>query len=295
MGNDWLVTALALGAALAYAVSSSLKHVSAGRVSDARAPHRRSLARFIRATLAHPLWLGGIACDTVGLGLQVAALHLGALAIVQPLLTTGLLFALVARRVHDHSQVSPVQLLWAVLFCAALGGFVWLAAAGGDATRETADRLPAVIAGVVGAVLAAACVEVGRRQKTTGRGAALLGVAVGVIYAGTAALIKAVTDIGVAHPLRVLISWQLYLALAAGAAGLLLSQLAFQAAPLTASLPASASVDPLLSIVVGVAVYDEHIRRGPGAGAVLFALLLVLGVAVVQLAREPDAGPGAEP
>ena len=120
-------------------------------------------------------------------------------------------------------------------------------------------------------------------------------MAVGVIYAGTAALIKAVTDIGVAHPLRVLISWQLYLALAAGAAGLLLSQLAFQAAPLTASLPASASVDPLLSIVVGVAVYDEHIRRGPGAGAVLFALLLVLGVAVVQLAREPDAGPGAEP
>jgi hypothetical protein len=75
----------------------------------------------------------------------------------------------------------------------------------------------------------------------------------------------------------------------------LLSQLAFQAAPLTASLPASASVDPLLSIVVGVAVYDEHIRRGPGAGAVLFALLLVLGVAVVQLAHEPDAGPGAEP
>ena len=224
--------------------------------------------------------------------MQVAALHLGALAIVQPLLTTGLLFALVARRVHDHSQVSPVQLLWAVLFCAALGGFVWLAAAGGDATRETADRLPAVIAGVIGAMLAAACVEVGRRQKTTGRGAALLGVAVGVIYAGTAALIKAVTDIGVAHPLRVLISWQLYLALAAGAAGLLLSQLAFQAAPLTASLPASASVDPLLSIVVGVAVYDEHIRRGPGAGAVLLALLFVLGVAVVQLAREPDARPG---
>jgi drug/metabolite transporter (DMT)-like permease len=294
VGNDWLVTALALGAALAYAASSSLKHVSAGRVPDARAPHRRSLARFVRATLAHPLWLGGIACDAVGLGLQAAALHLGALAIVQPLLTTGLLFALVARRVHDHSQVSPVQLLWAVLFCAALGGFVWLAA-GGDATREAADRLPAVIAGVIGAVLAAACVEAGRRQKTTGRGAALLGVAVGVIYAGTAALIKAVTDIGVAHPLRVLISWQLYLALAAGAAGLLLSQLAFQAAPLTASLPASASVDPLLSIVIGVAVYDEHIRRGPGAGTVLFALLLVLGVAVVQLAREPDAGPGAEP
>ncbi len=86
-------------------------------------------------------------------------------------------------------------------------------------------------------------------------------------------------------------SWQLYAAVALGAAGLLLNQLAFQAGPLAASLPATATVDPLASIAVGVAVYDEHIPRVDDAGAALVALLLVLGVAVIQLVRSAPAVP----
>ena len=85
----------------------------------------------------------------------------------------------------------------------------------------------------------------------------------GAIYAATAALLKALSDIAVRSPLHILISWQLYVVIALGAVGLLLNQLAFQAGPITASLPATASVDPLLSIVIGVAVYDERIHRGP--------------------------------
>ena len=71
------------------------------------------------------------------------------------------------------------------------------------------------------------------------------------------------------------------------AAGAILTKLAFQAAPLAASLPAISTVDPLRSIVVGVAVHDEHVNRGPGGGTVLVALLLLMGAAVIQLARTP--------
>ncbi len=73
-----------LASAFAFAMSSSLKHVSAGQVPDAQDLGARSLGRFIRATLAHPLWLGGIGADVVGLSLQVLTLHLGALVVVQP-------------------------------------------------------------------------------------------------------------------------------------------------------------------------------------------------------------------
>jgi hypothetical protein len=52
----------------------------------------------------------------------------------------------------------------------------------------------------------------------------------------------------------VLGSWQLYIVIALGIGGLLLNQLAFQAGPIAASLPATATIDPLLSIVVGVLV-----------------------------------------
>ncbi len=286
MRHEWLVVAFGLAAAFAFAMSSSLKHVSAGHVPDAQSLHPGKLARLVRATLAHPLWLGGIGCDVLGLALQILALHLGALVVVQPLLISGLVFALVLRQRFEHHQVNAAQIGWAILLSGALAGFLLLATTGvPPPAAGSADRLPAVTAGVLGLLLTAGCVELGRRQQSDARSAVLLGAAVGVVYAATAALLKSLSYIAVRAPVHLLISWQLYTLIAAGAAGLLLNQLAFQAGPITASLPATATVDPLLSIVIGVAVYDEHIRRGPADGTVLIALLLLLGAAVIQLTR----------
>ncbi len=282
--NELLVIVLSLAAAFAFAASSSLKHVSAGDAPDAQTLAPSKLRTFAVATLSHRLWLGGVAFDVAGLGLQLVALHLGALAVVQPLLITGLLFALVFRHYFSNYHVTRRQAGWAVGLTVALAGFLLLAGTGAVAKHETADRLPALVAGVLGAVLAGVCIELGRRQRSEGRSAALLGIAVGVIYAATAALLKALTDIATLHPLHLLISWQLYVVVLLGAGGLLLNQVAFQAGPITSSLPATATVDPLLSIVIGVLVYDEHIRR-VGGGLVLVALLLLLAIAVFQLAR----------
>jgi hypothetical protein len=291
MGHPWLIVVLSLGAAFVFAMSSTLKHVSAGHVPDAQTLRPGLVGTFIRATLTHRLWLGGIGCDIVGLSLQVIALHLGELAVVQPLLISGLLFTLILRQRYEGHHITARELAWGVTVTAALAGFLALAATGRSSVRhESVDRLPAVIAGLVGLALTAACIELGRRQRKQGRSAALLGIAVGVVYAGSAAMLKAVTDIAVRSSLALVTSWQLYAFIALGAAGLLLSQLAFQAGPITASLPATAAIDPLLSIVVGVSVYDEHIRRGPGGGAALVALVFLLGVAVVQLARSPQRG-----
>jgi drug/metabolite transporter (DMT)-like permease len=257
-----------------------------------------TLARFARATMSHPLWLAGIACDAIALTLQAWALHIGALAVVQPMLASGLVFAVILRQLHAHHHITRREVGWTIVLSAALGLFLALATAGNPGTASGgADRTPAIVSGAVGLVLTATCVELGRRQRHAGRTAALLGVAVGVIYAATAAVLKAVTDIIAQHPGNLLLSWQLYALVVLGGGGLLLNQLAFQAGPLVASLPATATVDPLLSIVVGVSVYDEHIRSGPGSGIALAALLLLLGVAVIQLARdnladgEGDQGP----
>ena len=111
----------------------------------------------------------------------------------------------------------------------------------------------------------------------------------GAVYAGTAALLKALTSIALHGLGTLLTSWQLYAVLVLGATGLLLNQMAFQAGPLNASLPAIATVDPLLSIAIGVIVYDEQIRQGILAAIGLGALLLVLGVAVIALTRTEHA------
>jgi len=58
------------------------------------------------------------------------------------------------------------------------------------------DRGPAVAAGAVGLALAGACVAVARSQTARGRSAgARFGVAAGIVYATTAALLKALTTI----------------------------------------------------------------------------------------------------
>jgi drug/metabolite transporter (DMT)-like permease len=175
-----------------------------------------------------------------------------------------------------------------VLLSAALAGFLLLAGTGGGSVHESVDRLPAVIAGVLGGLATVSCVLLGRRRPGGAESAALFGVAVGIIYAATAALLKTVTDIAVRDRLGLLGAWQLYAVILLGVGGLLLNQLAFQAGPITASLPAIATIDPLLSIVIGVLVYDEHLRRGPAGGALLVILLLLLSVAVVQLTRVAD-------
>jgi hypothetical protein len=283
--SQWLVVVLSLGSAAAFAVATSLKHRSAGEVPDAQNLQPAAVGHLVRATVVHRLWLAGIAADAIAVLLQIVALHYGALAVVQPLLISGLLFALLLRPLH-HQPIGQRELGWALVLSLALVGFLALAGtAGRSSTTPGVDRAPAIVTGIVGLVLAAGCVAIARRQRPGGTSAALLGVAVGITYAAAAALLKAVGDVAVHGPRALLTSWQLYTVLVIGILGLLLNQLAFQAGPLTTSLPAIATVNPLASITIGVLVYDETFRHSPEASLGLGVLLLVLGIAVIQLTR----------
>jgi hypothetical protein len=285
MHETWRVVLSSLGAALAFAVSTNLKHSSAADLPELPKLRWRTAGRFIAVMVTHPLWIAGIGADVLGLGLQILALHLGALAVVQPLLVAGLIFSLAFRR-RRGQRLKPSEIGWATVLTGCLVGFLLLA---GTASKgqvvQSADRLPASIASIVGVSVAFSCVIVGRRLRPSAATAALLGIAVGICYAADAALLKAVTDQAVHGVGRAVTHWQLYAVLVVGSLGLFLSQLAYQAGPLTASQPAIAAVDPLLSIAIGVLVYDEHIRRGPWTGTALAALVVLLAVSVLSLGR----------
>ena len=242
------------------------------------------------------MWFAGLGFDLIGVGLQVVALHYGALALVQPLLVSGLIFALILRHVGSRSRMSARELLWAGALVACLTGFLFFSGAttssGGS---QPADRGAALITGLAIVTAIVACVVLARRTvPPTGR-AALLGVAVGAVYALTAAFIKAASDVFATHGVIALVSsWQLYALLLTGAAGQLLTQRAFQAGPITSSLPAVSTVDPLLSVLIGVLVYHEVLHRGPLGGLLLLVLLLLLVTAVIQLGRvETEESPPA--
>ena len=92
----------------------------------------------------------------------------------------------------------------------------------------------------------------------------LLSGAAGVIYGVTAALTKTsshLLDEGIVH---LLVHWQPYALLIAGVGGMVISQSAFQAGSLDASLPTMSVVDPIVSIVIGALAFGETLRPGRG-------------------------------
>jgi drug/metabolite transporter (DMT)-like permease len=278
------VVAVSLASAFTFAISTSLKHASASQLARREDSRIGAWGHFARATLTHPLWLGAILADAIGFSLQVIALHLGALALVQPLLISGLLFALILRQ-RSGQEASRREVLWGVVLTGALGAFLLVAGVSNPAKQVGGvNHWPAGIAVTAAAVLAVICIVIGRTRSGS-PAAALLGVAVGISYAATAALLKSVTNIALRGPVPVLTSWQLYAVIASGAAGLMLNQVAFRAGPLTASLPAIATVDPLLSIALGIIIFHEHIHHGSFQGLWLSSLVLLIGIAAIQLAR----------
>ena len=70
MAAEATVVVVSLASAFTFAISTSLKHASASQLAHRDDSRIGAWGRFARATLTHPLWLGGIAADVLGLSLQ---------------------------------------------------------------------------------------------------------------------------------------------------------------------------------------------------------------------------------
>jgi hypothetical protein len=88
---------------------------------------------------------------------------------------------------------------------------------------------------------------------------------------------------------HLLVHWQPYVLVAAGGAGMLLAQSAFQAGALDVSLPAMSVGDPVVSIFIGALVFKEAIATGALRLAVEVLSLSVMSAGVVLLARSEAA------
>src|SRR5439155_14298517 len=83
-------------------------------------------------------------------------------------------------------------------------------------------------------------------------------------------------------------SWQLYLLLAVSGIGLLVNQSAFQAGHVGASLPAIATVNPVLASVFGLTLFDERLAaHGPLELAVTVVAIGIMVAGTIWLATSP--------
>ncbi len=273
---------VALASATCFAFASALQHRAAGQ----ERPHSTTDPRLLLRLLRRPLWLAGGAADLAGAGLHAFALGLGELALVQPLLVSGLFLAIPIEAALDRRRPHFRDLAAVALSAAGLAVFLLTAQPRRGISNPSGPAWLAVAAG--SGLAAAACLALARRSAGTPR-ATLLGIATGVLYAVTAALLKSCTDQLATDPVALLTDWRLYTLAVVGVAGLALNQNAFQGSPLAAPLTALTLTDPVLSLLIAVTAFHERLTTS-GVRPVLelaAALGMARGIWLASTTRPP--------
>ncbi len=230
-----------------------------------------------------PVWLLGIASMILGFVFQVAALHYGALALVQPILALELLFVFGYMAVLGSRTVRRRDWLAAAAMSSGLGLFLFAADPRGG--RQHAPASLWLLAGLLtfGVVVVGLAVAFGLQRhspRSESQRAAILGALTGISWGFVAAVIKEFSYHLGDGLTGVFTNWSVYVLVGVGAASLLLASHALAAGPLAASQPGFTILDPLAASLLGLFLFGEHFQAAT-ADLALEALALALLVAGV--------------
>ena len=275
---------LAVAAALMIGIGDVLQQQSAQQVTDKPVG---TFALFSRLLRDRRWWAGSLVAGA-GFGLQAAALGLGSVVLVQALLVTSLLFALVISARVNHRRVTRWQGIWAALLAAAVTVVVTVGNPQAGNPRGSFQTW-AIVAAVMGPAVIL-CV-IGARIFSGSVSALLLGLMSGSLWGLFSVLTKGVVDQldhGISALLRIpeLYVWAV-LAIAATA----WEQSAFRAGPLTASLPAVTVSEPIVGSVLGLAVLGETLNTNGVGRVALGVSAAVMAAATVALAYSQAGAP----
>jgi drug/metabolite transporter (DMT)-like permease len=267
---------LSIGFAVLGAVSNAFGTVFQRRAAITVPQSRGFRLGLMWDLVRNPVWVSGILAVIVAAVFQALALATGPLAIVQPIFVLELPCALLISGMVFKRRMTRTG--WISVACVVVGlGVALFAASPAGGTQQAHRELWVLAIGCCVVMIVALCVMAlptppGRRR------AALLGLATAITYSLTAALLKSATDTldheGVT---AFFTAWQTYAFAVGGATGLFLLENAMQAGPLVASQPALTLGDALISLSLGVVLYNETVRTG------WWLAPEIIGVAVVAV------------
>ncbi|HET6634898.1 MAG TPA: DMT family transporter [Streptomyces sp.] len=272
---------LAVLAAIANGLASVLQRKAA---RDQPVSENLSL-RLMWHLLHRPAWFGGILSVIAGFLLQAVALGKGRISVVERVLVLELPATLLLAALIFRSRLTIREWGAAAAMTAGLAALLYALSPSGGSSADVPWQRWAVAAGlnvglVVVGVVWATSVPAGARR------AAILGATTGCAFGLTAALIKGMTVAAQNGLAALFTSWQLYAMIVTGFGAMFLLQSAMNAGRLLATQPGLTLVDPVISILWGIFVFQEQARGGwyivPAvAGAA------VVTASVIALARSP--------
>ena len=282
--GTWLAVLLAVAGSAAFAVAVVTQQGVAARLPAGRAFDPAVLARLAR----RPAWLAGLVAVIAGFGLQAAALGLGRLVVIEPVLASGLLFALVLAARRDRQPLSRAE--WAAALAVVGGLAVFLTVGQPTGGQRTASAAALGVAAAAAAGLTGLCAVLAGRFRGPRR-ALLFGVAGGVAAGAADALTKSVTVVAAGHLLAPFTDARLYLLIAVGLLAFTIQQNGYRAAALAAFLPAFAVIEPVSGSLAGLTIYHERLNAGPAQVVVELAACAAAAWGIVHLAGRATGPP----
>lgn len=276
---------LALLAASSNAMSAALQRRASLAVTD-----EAGGLRLFAALLRMPVWWLAILAITLGFLLQAVALSKASLTLVEPLLIFELPLTILFAAVMLKGRLPARD--WAAIGAVAAGLAALLAAAspsGGHAGHVAGWRWAlggVAAAALVGLLLLGAVRASGRAR------AAMMGAAAGAGFGISAALIKVCAARLHHDPLALASDWQPYVMVVCGVGSLALFNGAVHIASLVTVQPAVTLGDPLVSALLGVMLFGEHVRLGVLIVPELLGVALIV-FGTLRLARSRHLPAGA--
>jgi hypothetical protein len=221
-------------------------------------------------------------------------LNLAPIAVVQPVLMSGVVLAVFLRAALARRRPSGKELRAVALVATGLAAVVVLAHPSHGAAAAGTGRHGLWLTGT-GLVAAWAIGRWGQRLSRPVTRGLVLGAASGVLFGMAAALLKAVSGVvAEAGMLGALTSWSVWVWIAAGVCGTAINQRAYQVAPLSASMPMINVVGSLVALALGIAMFGEIPAHDPLALLGQAGGLAVVGYGLYQIAltlQTPDLAP----
>jgi drug/metabolite transporter (DMT)-like permease len=269
----------AIGASALYNTSIALQALEARQVGHEHALRASLIGRLVR----NPRWLLATLIGLLGWPLEIAALLMAPLTVVQPCLASGLVLLLFlgVTRLGETPGWREYGSVGAIVL--GVAGIAWAAP---ERTTSNAGAVPIAIALALVAIPIAAPYVVRGRPGAAGT---LAVVAAGFGYAWTAIASKLLTDELSAGSVAVAVVW---LATAAASEGIaLLSEMsALGQRPATRVAPVMFAVQVVVPVILAPLIFEESWSGTPGGGVALVVAILLVLAGVVSLAGSRAVG-----
>jgi drug/metabolite transporter (DMT)-like permease len=269
----------AVGASLLYNTSIALQALEAREVPGEHSLRPSLIGRLVR----NRRWLGATALGLAGWPLEVVALLLAPLTVVQPCLASGLILLLWlgATRLGERPGLREWTAVAAIVI-----GVAGVALTAPDRSTDHAGGGAIALAAILIAIPLLAPYALRGRAQAFGT---LAVISAGFGYAWTAIASKLLTDELAAGTLLLAIGWLATAGLSEGLA--LLSEMsALQRRPATHVAPVMFAVQVLVPVLVAPLIFNESWSSTPLGGAALIASIAIAVAGTTLLAGSRAVG-----